>query len=102
MRRIYKNVTESLGKINGVDIVGPSFNEERSNIISITMNGKDIANLSALLSENGVEIRVGLHCSSMAHKSEGTYPEGTLRFSPGPFNTREELDFVLKIVYDFV
>ena len=30
-----------------------------------------------------------------AHKTLGTYPEGTLRFSFGPENTKQELDIAL-------
>jgi selenocysteine lyase/cysteine desulfurase len=32
--------------------------------------------------------RVGLHCAPIAHRSLGTFPEGTVRFGWGPF-TRE-------------
>ena len=35
--------------------------------------------------------RVGLHCAPSAHKTLGTYPAGTLRFSFGPENTPEEV-----------
>ena len=39
--------------------------------------------------------RVGLHCAPNAHKTLGTYPAGTIRFSFGPENTKEELDFAI-------
>ena len=34
----------------------------------------------------------GLHCAPYIHKRLGTYPDGTLRLSPGPFNTSEDID----------
>ena len=43
-------------------------------------------------SEYGIMTRVGLHCAPSAHKTLGTYPSGTIRFSFGPENTMEELD----------
>ena len=43
----------------------------------------------------GIMTRVGLHCAPNAHKTLGTYPEGTLRFSFGPENTKQELDIAL-------
>ena len=39
--------------------------------------------------------RVGLHCTPAAHKSLGTYPTGTIRFSFGYWNTEEEVDTAL-------
>ena len=34
-----------------------------------------------ILSEYGIMTRVGLHCAPSAHKSIGTFPTGTIRFS---------------------
>ena len=50
----------------------------------------------ALDSQYGIMTRVGLHCAPAAHKTLGTYPAGTIRFSFGPENTREELDIALE------
>ncbi len=47
-------------------------------------------------SRYGIMTRVGLHCAPNAHKSLGTYPSGTIRFSFGPENTKEELDTALQ------
>jgi cysteine desulfurase family protein len=38
-------------------------------------------------------VRVGLHCAPMAHRTLGTYPEGTIRVSPGYFNTAEDIAY---------
>jgi selenocysteine lyase/cysteine desulfurase len=40
----------------------------------------------------GFETRPGLHCAPLAHKTLGSFPEGSLRVSPGYFNTFDELD----------
>jgi selenocysteine lyase/cysteine desulfurase len=40
------------------------------------------------------ETRPGLHCAPLAHKTLGSFPEGSLRVSPGYFNTFEEIDAV--------
>ena len=37
--------------------------------------------------------RVGLHCAPSAHKTLGTYPTGTIRFSFGWNNTEEEVAY---------
>ena len=42
-----------------------------------------------------IAIRPGLHCSPYAHKAIGTFPDGTLRVSPGPFSTEADIDHLL-------
>ena len=38
-----------------------------------------------------VAVRPGLHCAPYIHKRLGTFPDGTLRVSPGPFTTAEDI-----------
>ena len=40
--------------------------------------------------------RVGFHCAPQAHKTLGTFPTGTIRFSFGYFNTLKEIDLTIK------
>jgi cysteine desulfurase family protein len=42
-----------------------------------------------------IAVRPGLHCAPYIHKNLGTFPDGTLRISPGPFNTRDEIETLL-------
>jgi cysteine desulfurase / selenocysteine lyase len=39
-----------------------------------------------------IAIRPGLHCAPYIHRSVGSFPDGLVRVSPGPFNTAEEID----------
>ena len=49
--------------------------------------------LSAILDTSfGIAVRPGLHCAPYAHRRLGTFPDGTLRLSPGPFNTADDVD----------
>jgi cysteine desulfurase/selenocysteine lyase len=42
-----------------------------------------------------IAVRPGLHCAPYIHRNLGTYPDGTLRLSPGPFTTADEIDAFL-------
>jgi cysteine desulfurase / selenocysteine lyase len=42
-----------------------------------------------------IAVRSGLHCAPYAHRRLGTFPDGTIRISPGPFNTAEDIDTFL-------
>ena len=53
-------------------------------------NPQDLA--LALDSSFDIAVRPGLHCAPYIHRRIGTFPNGTLRVSPGPFNTVEHID----------
>ena len=73
-------------------IVGRRDCEQRTSVVSIAHTHQDIALVAYELAEKyGIATRVGLHCAPNAHKTLGTYPTGTLRFSLGWHNTAEEV-----------
>lgn len=76
-----------------VRLIGKEAQEGRTAVVSITTPGKDEAEIAYRLDqEYGIMTRVGLHCAPSAHRTLGTYPTGTIRFSFGYFNTEEEID----------
>ena len=52
----------------------------------------------ALKSEYDIFVRVGLHCAPLAHKTLGTFPEGTVRISMGYFNTLQDMEYAAKAI----
>jgi cysteine desulfurase/selenocysteine lyase len=46
--------------------------------------------------ELGILCRPGLHCAPAAHRTIGTFPEGTIRFSLSIFNTEEEIEIAIR------
>ena len=76
-----------------IRVIGKKDLTGRNAVISIQTPEIDMAQVAWQLdSEYGIMTRVGLHCAPNAHKTLGTYPAGTIRFSFGPENTLEELD----------
>ena len=73
-------------------IVGRRDCEQRTSVVSIAHTHQDIALVAYELAEKyGIATRVGLHCAPNAHKTLGTYPTGTLRFSLGWHNNEAEV-----------
>lgn len=67
--------------------------------ISFNHNTIENSELEFILNSTyGVTSRSGLHCAPLAHKTIGTYPHGTIRFSFGYFNTIKEVKDVLHIL----
>ncbi len=72
-------------------------------VVSLCFTEIDCAAVSATLeSDYGIKTRVGLHCAPSAHKALGSYPEGSVRFSFGYFNTEEDAVEAAKAVNEIV
>ena len=77
-------------------IVGKWNCNDRLGVVSIATEKMDIAELAFILADKyAIATRVGLHCAPHAHKTLGTYPTGTLRFSFGWHNTAAEVSATL-------
>ena len=80
-----------------IRIIGKKDLTDRNGVVSIQTPEIDMSQVAWQLdNEYGVMTRVGLHCAPNAHKTLGTYPAGTIRFSFGPENTKNELDFAIQ------
>lgn len=78
-------------------IIGKRDCTDRVGVVSVSTEKMDIAELAFILADKyGIATRVGLHCAPNAHKTLGTYPTGTLRFSFGRHNTAEEVNIALQ------
>jgi cysteine desulfurase family protein len=92
---------EGMKKIKGAIIYGTQSVSDRTAVVSFNLSGKSPSEVSLILDEKyNIMCRPGLHCAPQAHKTIGTFPAGTLRFSLGYFNTEEEIDYSLKAMYE--
>jgi selenocysteine lyase/cysteine desulfurase len=88
-----------LAEIPGVTVYGPQNPELATAVISFTMQGKRVSEVGYRLDEEyEIFCRVGLHCAPAAHRSLGTFPEGTVRLAPGPTTTLSDIETVLSAV----
>ncbi|MFA6075836.1 MAG: aminotransferase class V-fold PLP-dependent enzyme [Negativicutes bacterium] len=88
-----------LAAIIGLNIHGATADDERTNVVSCTVNNCDSGEIAWRLDdEYGIAVRPGMHCSPWAHRALGTLQTGTLRFSPGWFNTELEMEQVVEAV----
>ena len=60
-------------------------------IVSFNIEGIPAPALSNALSEQGFALRGGLHCAFLAHRTLGTLPDGTVRFSPSVFSSENDV-----------
>ena len=94
---------EGLQSIDGINIVGKQNIQDRTAVVSITIDGMDPANIAyELESTYHIMTRVGLHCAPRAHQTLVTYPEGTVRFSFGYANTHKDVESALSALHRIV
>lgn len=88
-----------LREIPGVTVYGTLDPNRQTATVSFTLAGLDPGAVSLRLDEEyEIMCRAGLHCSPAAHRTIGTFPEGTVRFGLGAFNTPEEVAAALDAV----
>lgn len=84
---------DELKKIDGVKIYGPQNSKEQAAVVSINIRNEDSSEIAYILDRvYNIAVRPGLHCAPYAHKTIGTFEQGTVRFSFGYFTKREELE----------
>ena len=82
-----------------VRLCGPTDIARRVGVISLDFLNRDNAAVAFQLEQDyGILIRCGLHCAPSAHKTLGTFPRGTVRFSLGFANTEADVDAALAAI----
>jgi len=92
-----QRLLDGLRAVPGLTPYGPERAAERSPIVSVNLAGLVPSEAGFLLEEGfGVLTRVGLHCAPAAHRTLGTYPQGTVRFAPGFFTSDADIDAAIE------
>ncbi|PTM56894.1 aminotransferase class V-fold PLP-dependent enzyme [Desmospora activa] len=88
--------------IAGVQLLLPD--GEALPVLSFTVDGVDVQEIATILDQHyEIAIRAGYHCAALAHRSlETKTGGGTVRVSPGFFNTEQEIDTFIEAVTEIV
>jgi selenocysteine lyase/cysteine desulfurase len=90
---------EAKGRPDGWKVAGRWDPERHVGALSLVTPNLDELhpqNLADMLDTSfSIAVRPGLHCAPYIHRNVATFPDGTLRLSPGPFNTPEHIDTFL-------
>ncbi|MBX9677327.1 MAG: aminotransferase class V-fold PLP-dependent enzyme [Gemmataceae bacterium] len=82
-----------LDEIGGYETFGHRDHARRVGTISFRAEHLPAPEIGGILDQAfEIAIRPGLHCAPYVHKAIGTFPDGAVRVSPGPFNTAEDID----------
>jgi len=94
-----RELARGLRAIPGVKVYGPRDARRGTAVVSFSVEGRRVSEIGLRLDEEyGILCRVGLHCAPAAHRTIGTFPEGTVRLAPGIFTTPEDIRLTLEAV----
>lgn len=85
-----KKLIKLLQKYDFVKIIADEKDKQYVGIVSILINGIPSDSAANIFSEQNISVRTGLQCAPFAHQHLGTFPAGTIRFSPSYFTTEED------------
>lgn len=98
-KKLAKMLILGLGEIPGATLYSPCDGSALS--VSFTLSGMKSNEVATYLEEkHQILCRPGLHCAPAAHKHLGTFPEGTVRLSPGDSNTESEIETTLRALHE--
>jgi len=96
-RSLIEKLAEGLLEIPKIKIYGWNKHKEQIATLSFNLFSLSPSEVASHLEEHyRILCRPGLHCAPSAHKTIGTFPEGTVRFGLGYFNQDEEVEFALQ------
>jgi cysteine desulfurase/selenocysteine lyase len=100
LAKIHKHETDlteqlwsRLDEIGGFEVFGHRDTSKRVGTLSFRCESLPATELGGILDQAfDIAVRPGLHCAPYIHKAIGSYPDGLVRVSPGPFSTIGDID----------
>lgn len=90
-----------LAQVPGIILYGPREGKRQCPTVSFNLENFAPSEVALRMEEkHGILCRMGLHCAPAAHRTIGTFPEGTVRLSMSYLNTVEEVQAVIEAITD--
>lgn len=89
---------ERLTKISGVRVYAAPDLKSQAGVLSFQMDGLECETVGEMLGKRNIAVRAGLHCAPLAHRTAGTFEDGTVRASFSAFNTESEVQQLIREV----
>jgi len=93
-KRNHQVLLELLQQFSNIRIVPEKTEINSIGVVSCEFDGYSSDSIGQILSDKGVAVRTGLHCAPDAHRTLGTFPNGTVRFGLSYFNSDEDFEIL--------
>ena len=85
-----KRLLELFSRYPFIRVVGDYENKKYVGIVSVVIKNLPSDTAASVFAEQNIAVRSGLQCAPLAHKTLGTFPAGTIRFSTSYFSNEED------------
>jgi len=103
LKELTRALIEGLSGLAGVKVYGTLDPDSSVAIVSFIVSDRRVSEIGLRLDEEyGILSRIGLHCAPAAHRTIGTFPEGTVRLAPGVFTTMDDIQKTIRAVKELV
>lgn len=100
-QRLTEQFLSGLRELPSFTVYGPADARCRTGLVSLNLRGVEPSALGEALEMGfGILTRVGLHCAPAAHRTGGTYPQGSVRFSFSCMSTEQDVDAALQALQE--
>ena len=100
---IFDKFLEGIFNIEKINPIGKKNSKGRTGVVSIDFTSDDNGLVAYELSKKyNIMTRSALHCSPSSHKTLGTFPQGTVRFSLSHFTTLREIEYSIDCINNIV
>jgi cysteine desulfurase/selenocysteine lyase len=97
-QELVRYAMKELARVPGIRLIGTA--AEKASVVSFVPEGRGVEETGKRLSQEGIAVRAGHHCAQPVLRRFGL--EGTVRPSLAFYNTFEEIDKMVKVLYDWL
>ena len=99
-QQLWQLLLDGVESIEGVQLQGHCSTQNRIGVFSLSIGGFDCHEAAGIFeSSASIQTRAGFHCAPLLHRALGTEADGgTVRISPGLFNTVADIEAVLRVI----
>jgi cysteine desulfurase family protein len=92
----FLRLLRAVRQLPGLNVLAATREVHQGELFSVTSRTMDSSTLGMkLYEEYGIETRLGLHCTPLAHRHIRTFPTGTVRISPSVYHRSGDFEMLL-------
>lgn len=96
-KQLTQKLLEGLLTMDRIHVLGPGDPDRQTAVLSIQVDGMSPSEVGFQLDrEFGICVRTGLHCAPAAHRTIGSFPQGTVRISLGMMTSMDEAEAAIE------
>ncbi len=93
--QLMEYLTSELKKLSYIKLYGETSPNLKTPVLSFNMERFDSSEIGEALNKKEIYLRTSYHCAPLIHKIIGTEGMGTVRISPGYFNTFNDIEALI-------